>query len=85
MPSKFPSSGAPAKIVSAKNQHTGFLKKQRKKMALIRNAVHIAQFWTLLDEKGNLKTETLKDSGEKMPEQLLWWSKALKTTIRFLY
>ena len=48
-------------------------------MAPIRNAVHIPTFWTMLDEKGNLKTEMLKDMAEKMVTQLIWWASALKT------
>ena len=51
-------------------------------MAPIRNAVHIPSFWTLLDEKGNLKADALdpmNDSAGKMLDQLIWWAKALKT------
>lgn len=44
----------------------------------IRNAVHIAQFWKLLDEQGNLKTETFAEQGEKLLDQLLWWAQVLK-------
>ena len=50
-------------------------------MAPIRNAVHIPSFWTLLDEKGNLKEsafDPMRDSAEKFLDQLLWWAKALK-------
>jgi NAD(P)H-dependent FMN reductase len=50
-------------------------------MAPIRNAVHIPSFWTLLDEKGNLKEgalDQMKDSSNKMLDQLIWWAKALK-------
>ena len=45
----------------------------------IHDAVHIPTFWTMLDEKGNLKTETLKDSAEKMITRLIWWANVLKT------
>lgn len=47
-------------------------------MAPIRAAVHIPAYWTLLDENGNLKTETLQDSANIMIEQLIWWTKTLK-------
>ncbi|MBI2268527.1 MAG: NAD(P)H-dependent oxidoreductase [Candidatus Blackburnbacteria bacterium] len=50
-------------------------------MAPIRQAVHIPQHWTLLDEKGNLKKGTLgsfTESAEAMLTQLIWWTKALK-------
>mgnify|MGYP001593416444 CR=1 FL=1 len=48
-------------------------------MAPISNAVHIPAFWTLVGEDGNLKTDTLKEAGQKMLDQLVWWAKALKT------
>lgn len=47
-------------------------------MAPIRNGVHIPAFWTLTDEKGNFKSDGLKESGQKMLDQLIWWAKALK-------
>src|SRR3990167_9111674 len=50
-------------------------------MAPIRQAVHIPQHWTLLDEKGNLKEDALESftkSAEAMLAQLIWWAKALK-------
>ncbi|MEK7595347.1 MAG: NAD(P)H-dependent oxidoreductase [Patescibacteria group bacterium] len=47
-------------------------------MAPIRAAVHISAFWTLLDTQGNLKTESLEESGKNMLAQLIWWTKALK-------
>jgi NAD(P)H-dependent FMN reductase len=50
-------------------------------MAPIRNAVHIPSFWTLLDEKGDLKDGALdpfKDTAGKFLDQLIWWAKALK-------
>ena len=47
-------------------------------MAQIRAAVHIPAFWTLLDGKGNLKTETLQKAADTMFQQLEWWSTALK-------
>jgi NAD(P)H-dependent FMN reductase len=51
-------------------------------MAPIRSAVHIMAPWTLRNEDGTLKTGALdeyKKSAEGMLEQLLWWTKALKT------
>lgn len=48
-------------------------------MVPIRAGVHIPNFWTLLDEKGNIKTETLQDNADIMIDQLLWWTKALRT------
>jgi len=46
-------------------------------MAPLRNAVHIVAFWTLLDEKGNLKTESLQKSADAMIKDIIWWAKAL--------
>ena len=47
-------------------------------MVPIRNAVHIPAHWTLTDEAGNLKTDTLKDSAGRFLGQLLWWARVLK-------
>ena len=47
-------------------------------MAPIRNAVHIPAFWTMTDDNGNFKGDTLKDAGQKMLDQLVWWAEALK-------
>lgn len=47
-------------------------------MAPIRDAVHIAAFWRLLDKKGNLKTASLKEDADNMLDQLVWWATALK-------
>lgn len=47
-------------------------------MAPTRHAVHIPEFWTRTDEKGNLKTDGLDTSKDKMIEDLLWWTRALK-------
>ncbi|MDP3758545.1 MAG: FMN reductase, partial [Candidatus Daviesbacteria bacterium] len=47
-------------------------------MVPIRAAVYIPAFWTLLDEKGNLKTETLNESAEAMLDALIRWAKVLK-------
>lgn len=48
-------------------------------MVPIRAAVHIPAFWTLLDDKGNLKTESLNESAEVMLDQLIWWVKVLRS------
>jgi hypothetical protein len=47
-------------------------------MIPLRNAVHIPMFWTMLDEKGNLKTETLMQTGTHLLDQLITWTKNLK-------
>ncbi len=54
-------------------------------MAPIRNAVHIPAHWTLLDEKGALKSNAFDpyvQSAEGMVDQLAWWVRALKTARR---
>lgn len=51
-------------------------------MASIRNAIHIPAFWTLLDEKGNLKENAFSQfdkKAENFLDQLIWWANALKT------
>lgn len=48
-------------------------------MAPIRNAIHIPNFWALLDEHGNLKTDSLQKSADNFFNQLIWWAGALKT------
>ena len=47
-------------------------------MAPIRTAIHISNFWNLLDEKGQLKTESFDATAEQMLDQLIWWGEALK-------
>lgn len=47
-------------------------------MVPIRNGIHIPMYWSQLDEKGNLKTETLRENADNMLNQLIWWAKALK-------
>ena len=47
-------------------------------MAPIRNSVHIPNFWAMMDEKGNLKTESLQKSADDFLAQLLWWAEALQ-------
>lgn len=48
------------------------------KMVSVRTSVNILAFWTLMDEKGNLKTETLEKNANDMIEQVLWYAKTLK-------
>lgn len=48
-------------------------------MAPIRNTVHIPNFWTLLDENGNFKTDSLQKSADAFLDQLVWWARTLKT------
>lgn len=48
------------------------------KMVPVRTAVHILAFRTLLDEKGNLKTETLEKNADDMIGQVLWYARILK-------
>lgn len=48
-------------------------------MAPIRHAVYIPQFWTRIDDKGNFKSDDLDESKNKMIEDLLWWTRALKS------
>jgi NAD(P)H-dependent FMN reductase len=47
-------------------------------MAPIRFAVHMVNFWALLDPNGRIKTESFEGSGDVLVEQLTWWAKALK-------
>jgi len=47
-------------------------------MAPIRNAVHMTNFWSLLDEKGQIKMESFEGAGDAMIDQLIWWADALK-------
>ncbi len=48
-------------------------------MVPIRNAVHIPSFWTMLDESGKLKADSLEESANNFLAQLIWWARALKT------
>jgi NAD(P)H-dependent FMN reductase len=48
-------------------------------MVSIRTAVHMVAPWTMLDEKGVLKTESFDASADTMLNQLIWWGEALKT------
>ncbi len=47
-------------------------------MVPIRAAVHINEYWNLLDEKGKLKTEGFDYPAMNMLEQLSWWTGVLK-------
>jgi NAD(P)H-dependent FMN reductase len=47
-------------------------------MAPIRQAVHIQNFWSLLDSNGKLNFEGLEKSADDMIENLIWWGQALK-------
>jgi NAD(P)H-dependent FMN reductase len=47
-------------------------------MAPIRAAVHMTNFWNLLDEKGQIKMESFEASADAMLDQLIWWTDALK-------
>jgi NAD(P)H-dependent FMN reductase len=47
-------------------------------MAPIRFAVHMVNFWTLLDKDGKVNTSSFEASGETMIDQLTWWARALK-------
>jgi NAD(P)H-dependent FMN reductase len=48
-------------------------------MAPIRNAVHMTNFWGLLNEKGVMNFSSFEGPGDGMLDQLAWWAKALKT------
>lgn len=47
-------------------------------MAPIRNAIHLTNFWGLLDEKGAMNFSSFEGAGDGMLDQLVWWAKALK-------
>lgn len=47
-------------------------------MAPIRHAVHMANFWALLDENRKIKTESFEKTGDGLLDQLTWWAGALK-------
>lgn len=44
----------------------------------VRAAVHMIAPWTMLDEKGMVKTESFEAIGDTMLDQLTWWADALK-------
>ncbi|MCX6727134.1 MAG: NAD(P)H-dependent oxidoreductase [Candidatus Shapirobacteria bacterium] len=48
------------------------------KMIPVRTSVNIVAFWNLLDETGNLKTESLEKSATDMIDQILWYTNLLK-------
>lgn len=47
-------------------------------MVSIRTAVQMVAPWTMLDEKGVLKTESFDVTADTMLDQLIWWGEALK-------
>ncbi len=47
-------------------------------MVSIRTAVHMVNPWSMLDEKGILKTESFDANADMMLDQLIWWADALK-------
>lgn len=49
-------------------------------MVPIRNGVHIPMYWSKLDSKGNLITDSLEEGGENLLNQLILWAKNLKST-----
>jgi len=48
-------------------------------MAPILAAVQIANYWSLLDDKGKIKTESFDDRAKPLLDELIWWGKALKS------
>jgi NAD(P)H-dependent FMN reductase len=47
-------------------------------LAPIRNAVHLTNFWGLLDASGTMNFSSFEGAGDGMLDQLAWWTKALK-------
>jgi NAD(P)H-dependent FMN reductase len=47
-------------------------------MTPIRDAVHMTNFWSLLDEKGLIKTDSFEHAGDAMIDQLIWYTDVLK-------
>lgn len=48
-------------------------------MVPIRWAVHMVNFWALLDDTGKINTDSFEKSGDALIDHLTWWSRALKT------
>lgn len=48
-------------------------------MAPTRTGVHLTSYYTNLDENGKFRFETYEDTGKTLIDQLVWWTKALKT------
>lgn len=48
-------------------------------MVPIRAGVHLTFYWDHLDEKGNIKTEEYAHGLQTLFDQLMWWTKTLKT------
>lgn len=40
--------------------------------------INIIDIWNAIDEKGNVKSENIRGSAEKLLSNLLWWAKVLK-------
>ncbi|HRN69896.1 MAG TPA: NAD(P)H-dependent oxidoreductase [Candidatus Woesebacteria bacterium] len=47
-------------------------------MVSMRQSVNIVAPWNLLDDKGQLKTESFDYQGDILLDQLIWWTNALK-------
>lgn len=47
-------------------------------MVPIRNGIHFYMYWSMLDEKGELKAESFTESAEGFLNQLILWAKNLK-------
>lgn len=48
------------------------------KLVPVRTSVNIIAYWNLLDEQGNLKTESFEKTAADMISQVLWYAIALK-------
>jgi NAD(P)H-dependent FMN reductase len=48
-------------------------------MVPVRSAVHITNFWSLLDEQGNLDTSAFEKNADGMIDQVLWFASVLKS------
>ncbi len=48
-------------------------------MAPIRIGIHISYFWEKFDEQGKLTEEHFSQQVQDLAEQLMWWTKALKS------
>ena len=44
----------------------------------VRTSVNLTNFWTLLDEKGNLDASTFEKNGHDLIDQVLWYAQVLK-------
>lgn len=48
------------------------------KLVPVRTSVNIVAYWNLLDEQGNLKTESFQKSADDMLAQVIWYATTLK-------